>query len=103
MSEHAPRLSIVVVSWNTVDLLRACLGSLRAVADEVPCETIVVDNASADGSADMVAIARGMMYDPRWAWHAAEALGEETAYAPQYARGHPKHRPELFPQRRAAE
>ena len=51
----------------------------------------------------MVAMARAMMYDPRWAWHAAEALGEETAYAPQYARGHPKLRPQLFPQRRAAE
>jgi 2,4-dienoyl-CoA reductase-like NADH-dependent reductase (Old Yellow Enzyme family) len=57
----------------------------------------------ASGQADMVALARAMMYDPRWAWHAAEALGEETAYAPQYARGHPKHRPELFPHRRAAE
>ena len=57
----------------------------------------------ASGQADMVAMARTMMYDPRWAWHAAEALGEETAYAPQYARGHPKLRPQLFPHRRAAE
>jgi 2,4-dienoyl-CoA reductase-like NADH-dependent reductase (Old Yellow Enzyme family) len=57
----------------------------------------------ASGQADMVAMARAMMYDPRWAWHAAEALGAETAYAPQYARGHPKLRPQLFPHRRAAE
>lgn len=36
----------------------------------------------ADGEADMVALARAMLYDPRWAWHAASALGD-TAHAPQ--------------------
>jgi N-acetylglucosaminyl-diphospho-decaprenol L-rhamnosyltransferase len=50
-----PRVSVVVLSWNTRELLAACLSSLRAVAGELPFETIVVDNASADGSADMVA------------------------------------------------
>ena len=43
----------------------------------------------ASGKADMVAIARAMMDDPRWAWHAARELGAETAYAPQYQRCHP--------------
>lgn len=38
------------------------------------------------GQADMIALARGMLYNPRWAWHAAEALGDEAAYAPQYMR-----------------
>ena len=57
----------------------------------------------ASGRADMVALARGMMYDPRWAWHAAEALGAETAYAPGYARCHPARWPQAFPSRRAAE
>ena len=38
------------------------------------------------GQADMVALARGMLYNPRWAWHAAEALDAEAAYAPQYMR-----------------
>jgi len=32
----------------------------------------------ANGKADMVALGRGMMYDPRWAWHAAEELGVDT-------------------------
>ena len=48
------RVSVVIPSWNTRELLRACLASLGASqlrADEV----IVVDNASGDGSADMVA------------------------------------------------
>lgn len=40
------------------------------------------------GQADMVALARGMLYNPRWAWHAAEALNAEAAYAPQYMRTH---------------
>ena len=38
------------------------------------------------GQADMVSMARGMLADPRWAWHAAEVLGEQAAYAPQYMR-----------------
>lgn len=43
----------------------------------------------AGGHADLVAIARGMMDDPRWAWHAARELGAETAYSPNYQRCHP--------------
>ncbi|MSQ58658.1 MAG: NADH:flavin oxidoreductase/NADH oxidase [Betaproteobacteria bacterium] len=43
----------------------------------------------AGNRADMVAIARGMMDDPRWAWHAARELGAQTAYAPNYQRCHP--------------
>lgn len=45
----------LVISWNTRDLLRECLASLEAVAKTVPLQIIVVDNASEDGSADMVA------------------------------------------------
>ena len=50
----SPKLSIVVLSWNTEELLRACLLSLRAI-DGVDHEVIVVDNASSDPSPDMVA------------------------------------------------
>ena len=32
----------------------------------------------ASGKADMVALARGMLYDPRWGWHAAAELGGEV-------------------------
>jgi N-acetylglucosaminyl-diphospho-decaprenol L-rhamnosyltransferase len=48
-----PHLSVVIVNYNTRDLLRDCLRSLEAV--RVVHEVIVVDNASADGSAAMVA------------------------------------------------
>jgi GT2 family glycosyltransferase len=49
------RLSIVILSWNTRDLLDACLRSIYAADDAPDCEVIVVDNASQDGSAEMVA------------------------------------------------
>ena len=49
-----PSLSIVVLSYNVKDMLRDCLNSLNAVKSEVDFEVIVPDNASTDGSADMV-------------------------------------------------
>jgi GT2 family glycosyltransferase len=45
-------ISVVVVNWNRKELLRACLRSLERQAD-VRFETIVVDNGSSDGSAEM--------------------------------------------------
>src|SRR3989442_8478431 len=47
-------LSVLVVSWNTRDLLRDCLRSTLESVESTPAEIIVVDNASADGSAAMV-------------------------------------------------
>ena len=43
----------------------------------------------ASGKADFVAIARGAMDNPRWAWHAARALGVDTEYPDQYVRCRP--------------
>ena len=48
-------LSIVIVSYNVVKLLRDCLDSLRPNLERLEAEVWVVDNASDDGSADMVA------------------------------------------------
>ncbi len=47
-------LGIVIVNWNTRELLRDCLRSLAACDPSVQFKTIVVDNASNDGSATMV-------------------------------------------------
>ncbi len=53
----------------------------------------------ASGKADLIAIGRGAMYDPRWAWHAAEELGVETEYPPRGRAAHPSMRPQVFPGR----
>ena len=41
------------------------------------------------GKADFVALARRMLYDPRWAWRAAHELGDFLAYPPRYKSCHP--------------
>ncbi|WP_209426850.1 glycosyltransferase family 2 protein [Pararhodobacter sp. SW119] len=48
-------LSIVIVNWNTREMTAACLESVLAGLGDLAAEVIVVDNASDDGSADMVA------------------------------------------------
>ena len=48
-----PAVSVVIVNWNTVDLLRDCLRSIEEQTS-VSHEIIVIDNASSDGSVAMV-------------------------------------------------
>jgi hypothetical protein len=50
-----PEVSVIVVSWNTRALTAACLRSLERHLASVPHEVIVVDNASRDDSAEMIA------------------------------------------------
>jgi GT2 family glycosyltransferase len=50
-----PDVTLVIVSWNTREMLRHCLQSVYESAGVVDLQIIVVDNASADGSARMVA------------------------------------------------
>lgn len=47
-------LSVVIVSWNTHDILRRCLRSVFENLGALAAEVFVVDNGSSDGSADMV-------------------------------------------------
>jgi GT2 family glycosyltransferase len=53
-SAPVPRVSVIIASWNTRDLLGACLESLRVPIESGWCEVIVVDNGSSDGSPEMV-------------------------------------------------
>jgi 2,4-dienoyl-CoA reductase-like NADH-dependent reductase (Old Yellow Enzyme family) len=50
----------------------------------------------AGGKADMIALGRAMLYDPRWPWHAAAELGAATDAPPQYWRAPPREHPKLF-------
>jgi 2,4-dienoyl-CoA reductase-like NADH-dependent reductase (Old Yellow Enzyme family) len=49
------------------------------------------------GKADMVALGRAAMYDPRWPIHAAMELGVEPPFVPRMMPAHPKMRPMIFP------
>ena len=45
-----PKLSIIIVNWNTKEMLRQCLTHIFKRDAGIPIEVIVVDNASTDGS-----------------------------------------------------
>lgn len=50
----------------------------------------------AQGDADAVALARGLLYDPHWPWHAAARLGAQVTVPPQYWRSQPREYKDLF-------
>ena len=50
----------------------------------------------ATGDADMVAVARTVLYDPHWPWHVAAALGAQVKAPPQYWRSAPRQSSNLF-------
>jgi len=54
----------------------------------------------AQGKADMIALARAVLYDPRWPWHAAAKLGAQVDAPPQYWRSQPHGHKVLFKQKR---
>ena len=77
----------------------------RQLKSEVGLPTIAVglitepeqaDAIVAGGDADAVALARAMLYDPRWPWHAAAALGAQVVAPPQYWRSQPREFKDLF-------
>lgn len=48
-------LSVIIINWNSKAYLRECLGSLRLATKGLACEVLVIDNASYDGCAAMLA------------------------------------------------
>jgi 2,4-dienoyl-CoA reductase-like NADH-dependent reductase (Old Yellow Enzyme family) len=77
----------------------------RRVKAEVGLPTIAVgliteaeqaESIIADGEADAVSLARAMLYDPRWPWHAAAKLGARVAAPRQYWRSQPREFKDLF-------
>lgn len=49
-----PKLSIIILNYNTKELLEGCLKSVKEHMEEVPMEVIVSDNSSDDGSPEMI-------------------------------------------------
>ena len=73
----------------------------RAVNMPVVAVGLITDFEQAEaivgtGDADMVALARGILYDPRWPWHAAAQLGGKVKGPVQYLRSQPRQHRDLF-------
>jgi len=69
---------------------------LTTIAVGLITEAKQAEEIIASGKADMVALARAMLYDPRWGWHAAAELGGEVFAPPQYWRSQPSTQKALF-------
>ena len=69
---------------------------LTTIAVGLITEPKQAEEIVASGKADMVALARGMLYDPRWGWHAAAELGGQVFAPPQYWRSQPSTQKALF-------
>ena len=69
---------------------------VRTIAVGMITEPRQAEAIIANGEADVVALARAMLYDPRWAWHAAAALGAEAHAPEQYWRCAPREAGRVF-------
>jgi 2,4-dienoyl-CoA reductase-like NADH-dependent reductase (Old Yellow Enzyme family) len=93
-----PRQAIPVGPSYQVPLARAVK---QATAMPVIAVGMITDYEQAEaiigtGDADMIALARAMLYDPRWPWHAAAALGGHVTAPKQYLRSQPRQYRALF-------
>ena len=72
------------------------LVSIPTIAVGLITEPAQAESIIAGGSADAIALARGILYDPRWPWHAAASLGASVWAPPQYLRCQPTGLKNLF-------
>jgi 2,4-dienoyl-CoA reductase-like NADH-dependent reductase (Old Yellow Enzyme family) len=93
-----PRQDIPVGPNYQVALARAVK---QAVVMPVIAVGLITDATQAEaivgtGDADFVGLARAMLYDPRWPWHAAAQLGARVAAPAPYLRSQPRQYSQLF-------
>ena len=94
----SPAQQIPVGPGYQVPLARAVKAATRMpvvavglITDFEQAEAIV-----GTGDADLVALARAILYDPRWPWHAAAHFGERVRAPDQYLRSQPRQYRDLF-------
>jgi 2,4-dienoyl-CoA reductase-like NADH-dependent reductase (Old Yellow Enzyme family) len=75
--------------------LKARVG-LPTIAVGLITEARQAEAIVADGDADLIALARGMLWDTHWPWHAAAELGAQVDAPPQYWRAPPREYKMLF-------
>jgi 2,4-dienoyl-CoA reductase-like NADH-dependent reductase (Old Yellow Enzyme family) len=96
----APEQKIPVAPGYQVSLAQ---GIKKAVGIPVIAVGLITEPKQAEeilerGEADALALARAMLYDPRWPWHAAAELGAQVDAPPQYWRSQPYELKNLFTQ-----
>ncbi|MFL5618015.1 MAG: NADH:flavin oxidoreductase/NADH oxidase [Gemmatimonadaceae bacterium] len=93
-----PKQKIPIAPGYQVPLARAVKAatSMPVVAVGLITDYDQAEAIVASGDADMIALARGILYDPRWPWHAAAHLGAKVRAPKQYLRSQPRQFRELF-------
>jgi 2,4-dienoyl-CoA reductase-like NADH-dependent reductase (Old Yellow Enzyme family) len=94
----SPRQKVPVAPGYQVPL---ALAVKEATAMPVVAVGLITDFDQAEaileaGEADIIAIARAILYDPRWPWHAAAHLGGRVKAPKQYLRSQPRELRDLF-------
>lgn len=90
-----PRQRIPVAPGYQVPLAHAIRREvdMAVIAVGLITEPQQAESIIATGQADAVALARGILWNPRWPWHAAAALGVKAWAPPNYLRSEPADRP----------
>ena len=93
-----PRQRIPVGPSYQVPLARAVkqATSMPVVAVGLITEFEQAEAILSTGDADMIALARAILYDPRWPWHAAAHFGARVRAPNQYLRSQPRQHQDLF-------
>jgi 2,4-dienoyl-CoA reductase-like NADH-dependent reductase (Old Yellow Enzyme family) len=93
-----PRQRIPVGPSYQVPLARAVkeATSMPVVAVGLITEFEQAEAILGTGDADLIAIARAILYDPRWPWHAAAHFGARVRVPSQYLRSQPRQYRDLF-------
>lgn len=93
-----PAQQIPIGPGYQVPLARAVKSAVRmpVVAVGLISSFEHADSIIATGDADLVALARAILYDPRWPWHAAAELGAKVRVPSQYLRSEPRRFKGLF-------
>jgi 2,4-dienoyl-CoA reductase-like NADH-dependent reductase (Old Yellow Enzyme family) len=71
-------------------------GALPTIAVGLITQPSQAEGILARGEADAIALARALLYDPRWPWHAAAELGAQVSAPRQYWRAQPREHAQLF-------
>ena len=89
--ELAPGYQVPFAEAIKAQKLRMPVIAVGLITDPAQAESILRHS-----HADAIALARGILYDPRWPWHAAAALGDSLEPAPQYLRCEPREARGVF-------